>query len=89
MNVNANTAFQIGKYARVAGFGLGALGVTTTLMEGLADGSLSVGDWTKIGIGVLTVATPYGWVYGAADLATLAIFGKSATDHIGDYIDTF
>lgn len=69
------------------GRAVGGIGILTTAVGAGLDGELSFGDFAKIGIGALTVYTPYGWVFGVADFGTLIITGESITDRVGDFVD--
>jgi RHS repeat-associated protein len=69
------------------GRAVGGLGILTTAVGAGLDGEITFGDYAKIGIGALTVYTPYGWVYGVADFSTLIITGESITDRVGDFVD--
>jgi len=75
------------KYAKVAGQAAGIVGVALTAYQGFSDGNFTTGDAVKVGIGLITTFTPYGWVYGIADLGVQVMTGQSITDRIGNAID--
>ena len=83
------SALKAAKYAKTIGRGVGVVGVTITAFEGFSDGNMSAGDWTKVGIGLVTVFTPIGWAYGLVDIGTLLINGESLTDKAGAAIDNW
>jgi RHS repeat-associated protein len=86
-SVLGKTGANVLKYAKVAGKAAGLVGVALTAYQGFSDGNFTTGDAVKIGIGLVTTFTPYGWVYGVADLGVQAMTGQSITDRVGDFID--
>lgn len=76
------------KIASVAGKSLGVLSAVFTGVEGATDGNgFTTGDAAKVGIGLLTTFTPFGWAYGVLDLAVGLTTGTTITDRIGNSID--
>lgn len=80
-NKAAKTVQRIGK-------GFGAAGAVFTAVEGALDGNgFTWGDGVKVGMGVLTTFTPFGWVYGVVDIGFGVFTGTTLTDRIGNGID--
>jgi RHS repeat-associated protein len=78
------TAKAVSKF----GIKLGFVGATATALESGFDGNgFTLGDGVKVGIGIVTTFTPFGWVYGVTDLGVAIITGTSITDRIGNSID--
>lgn len=75
------------KVATIAGKSIGVLGAIATGIESISDGKVTWGDGVKVGIGLLTTFTPWGWVYGAVDLGVGLATGTSLTDRIANGID--
>lgn len=84
----ANISSKGLKYLKPAGKFLGGLGAVLTAVEGASDGNgFTTGDMVKVGISVVTIFTPYGWVYSAVDLGVGIATGTTLTDRIGAGID--
>ena len=75
---------------RSLGRTVGWTGVAITTYSSLTDGYLSLGDVVKMGIGVVTTLTPYGWAYSVLDLG-VSIFnnGTSLSDMIGNKVNNW
>ena len=83
-----NTALSAAKYVKYAGKALGGIGAIATGIEGALDGNgFTWGDGAKVAIGLATIFTPVGWVYGIIDLGTAVVSGTSISDRIGSGID--
>ncbi len=81
------STLRAAKFASYAGKALGLAGVAFTTYESLKDGNFSLGDATKVGIGILTTFLPLGWIYAGVDVGFALFTDKSLTDRIGDAID--
>lgn len=67
---------------------IGVVGALFTAYDEFTDADgVTLGDAAKVGIGILTTFTPYGWAYGLIDLSTGIIFKTTLTDAIGNAID--
>lgn len=91
-NTIANVAEKAGNVrGMLAGKALGVLGVIMTMNNDIENhGHLTVGDWTKAGIGVALMFSPVGWFtlgYAMADTVIGVVTGTSITDRIGAGID--
>jgi len=81
-------ALKATKVLVIAGKHIGVVGAILTGFESATDkDGFTWGDAAKVGIGLVTTFTPYGWAYGVVDLATGVITGTTLTDHIGNAID--
>lgn len=81
-------ALRATKIFVIAGKYIGVAGAVLTAMEGVQDANgFTWGDGAKVGIGIITTFTPYGWAYGVVDLATGVITGTTLTDALGNAID--
>lgn len=79
---------QATKILVIAGKYIGVAGAVLTGIEGVQDANgFTWGDGAKVGIGLITTFTPYGWAYGVVDLATGVITGTTLTDALGNAID--
>jgi RHS repeat-associated protein len=86
----SNRAFALKGVKGTAIFGksLGAVGAVMTGIEsGFDNNGFTWGDGVKVGIGLLTTFTPYGWVYGIVDVGVGLATGTTLTDRIGNGID--
>ena len=68
---------------------MGLFGVGFTFMEGYGDGSMSAGDWTKVGLSAATFIPYVGWAYGLTDLVFKLTTGKSVSDRAGVWVDSW
>ena len=81
-------ALRATKILVIAGKSIGVVGSVFTGYEGATDADgFTWGDGVKVGIGLVTTFTPYGWAYGVVDLATGVITGTTLTDALGNAID--
>ena len=81
-------ALRATKILVIAGKSIGVVGSVFTGYEGATDADgFTWGDRVKVGIGLVTTFTPYGWAYGVVDLATGVITGTTLTDALGNAID--
>jgi hypothetical protein len=84
---SANMAMAHANKLKAIGRGVGGLNIILTSTTAVMDGKITAGEFTKIGIGVLTIAGPIGWGYGVADIGVQIFTGQSITDRVGDYVD--
>ena len=88
--MNKTRMTKIANVSKVAGRNVGIFGSIVTAYQGATDGNgFTLGDGVKVGIGLITTFTPYGWIYGAIDMGVLIIHGTSLTDEIGNLIDSY
>jgi len=74
--------------AKALGQKIGVAGAVLTAIDGALDGNFSAGDLAKVGLGVLTAFSPFGWAYAAVDLGVGLATGTSLTDRIGYAVDS-
>jgi hypothetical protein len=79
---SANIASHLTSVGRTVGYA----GIILTAYDGVSDGIFRLEMSLELE-GILTIATPAGWIYGSADLGTQLLTGQSITDRIGDSVD--
>jgi len=76
------------KGAAFVGKSMGVLGAGLTFYENATDADgFTAGDAFKVGVGLLTTFTPWGWAYGLVDIGVGMATGTTLTDRIGAGID--